>query len=400
MTKPRLLAVASHPIQYFVPLYQLLAQSPRLDFRVVYCREYGISPTYDKQFKQHIQWDTDLLGGYDYTFLRNISPVSSTFNPLHALNPGVIAEVFNGVDVIWINGLIYPTNWLALAAAKIKRAAIICRSELYPEVIAERDYKASLKRAFYRQSLKLVDGFLTIGARNRAAYAALGVPSAKMTDALYVVDVSRFQVTEAERQRRRARQRAAWGLTEADIVVLHLGKLTVRKHPEALLALDDAEHADRLTLVWVGAGEMEQALKARAVSLTRSKAVFAGLANQSEIPDVLWASDMFVFPSEREPWGLVLNEAMAAGLPAIVSDQVGAAVDLCIDGVTGYTFPANDLEALKARVDRLADDASLRVRMGDAAREHIMGWTPEITVRGIEQAVLSLVTGTDATRAD
>lgn len=387
--KPRLLAIASHPIQYIVPVYRELTQKGRVDVRVLYCREFGIKPTYDKQFGRQIQWDTELLGGYEHLFLQNLSPIHNTFNPLHAINPGVIPEVLKWADVVWINGLMYPSNWLAIMAAKMKRVPVIFRSELGPAALAGSGLKSGAKRAFYRNALRLMDSVMLLGTQNRRAYDSLGVDDARYSNTPYTVDVSRFQVSEAERLNRRMKQRMAWGIKEHELVALFLGKLTERKHPEALLALDGAQAAARLALVWGGTGEKEKELRERSGGLRHARPIFNGLVNQTEIPDVLWASDLFVMPSEREPWGLVLNEAMAAGLPSIVSEQVGAAADLCVDGETGYVIPAGDEKALIAAVDKLAGEARLRERMGRAALERISRWTPGATAEGIEEAVMA-----------
>jgi glycosyltransferase involved in cell wall biosynthesis len=383
------LAIASHPIQYHVPLYRLLTERKNVQLRVAYCREYGNKPTFDKQFGRAVHWDTELLGGYEHVFLRNFSPIDDTFNPLHAFNPSIATEVRESADVIWINGLMYPTNWMAIAAARQRRTPILLRSELYPAAMNGGSLRSALKQRFYRQALTAVDGVLTIGTLNHSVYSKLGVNDERMTLTPYAVEMGRFQVSSRESAERRRERRATWGLNDDDVAVIFLGKLTSRKHPEMLLALDHCENADRLAVVWVGAGELEPQLQEEASKMVRARTVFAGMANQSEIPDVLWASDIFVMPSEQEPWGLVLNEAMAAGLPSVVSDQVGAAADLCVDGVTGYVTGFGDVEALLTAVDRLAASDELRTRLGVAARERISRWSPEAAANGIEQAAFA-----------
>ena len=86
----RLAILASHPIQYFTPVYRRLARVPGLDVEVWYCRDFGARPRYDQQFDRIVQWDVDQLGGYRHKFLFNVSPISNTFNPLHAINPAAL----------------------------------------------------------------------------------------------------------------------------------------------------------------------------------------------------------------------------------------------------------------------------------------------------------------------
>ena len=92
--------------------------------------------------------------------------------------------------------------------------------------------------------------------------------------------------------------------------------------------------------------------------------VFTDFINQSELPAVYAASDVFVLPSEHEPWGLAVNEAMCASLPVVVSREVGCVADLVRDGVNGYTPAAGDIEGLARALQRLLEDEGLRRRQG------------------------------------
>ena len=97
--------------------------------------------------------------------------------------------------------------------------------------------------------------------------------------------------------------------------------------------------------------------------------------------DTYFAADVAVLPSHFEPWGLVVNEAMAAGLPVIVSDRVGCAADLIHSGETGLIFPAGHVEGLENAMLRLMSDRPLRERMSKNARRLISGWTLENEAR-------------------
>src|SRR5208283_4761924 len=98
---------------------------------------------------------------------------------------------------------------------------------------------------------------------------------------------------------------------------------------------------------------------------------FIGFRNQSELPAMYDLCDVFVLPSEREPWGLVINEVMNAGKPVIVSDRVGAGPDLVEDGVNGFVFPARDVAALADRLQRMIENPDARAAMGGRAFEKV-----------------------------
>ncbi len=135
---------------------------------------------------------------------------------------------------------------------------------------------------------------------------------------------------------------------------------------------------------------MEDELRARVASQAPGRATFLGFVNQSELPDVYGLADMFVMPSESEPWGLVLNEAMVAGLPPVVAAEVGAARDLITNGVTGYAFAGGRWDAMAAHVAALATSSELRARIGAAARARAERYSFDATVEGIVDALRSL----------
>ena len=100
-----------------------MAARPEIDLEVFFCRDFGVRPRYDKQFAQTVQWDTDQLSGYRSRFLLNVSPITDTFNPLHAINPGAFMHMLRGFDAVWMNGYMYPSNWLAAAAAGLENGS-------------------------------------------------------------------------------------------------------------------------------------------------------------------------------------------------------------------------------------------------------------------------------------
>jgi glycosyltransferase involved in cell wall biosynthesis len=116
--------------------------------------------------------------------------------------------------------------------------------------------------------------------------------------------------------------------------------------------------------------------------------MFAGFLNQTEIARAYVAADCLVLPSDYgETWGLVVNEGMVCGLPAIVSDRVGCGLDLVKDGITGYVFPFGDIKALANKLIEMASHADKRITMGDNAQKLIQEYSVEKAVEGTLQAI-------------
>lgn len=386
----RLAILASHPVQYFVPIYRRLAKDPRIAIDVLYCSDYGVRPRYDKQFDRKILWDVDLVSDYPHRFLTNISPVSDTFNPLHAINPTAFLHLLRGYDALWVNGYMYPSNWFALAGGALRRTQLLMRSELRLEPERAPRRLDAVREMVIRWWIRRADALLYIGRGNREAYLHFGAAEKKLFFTPYSVDVDTISHRAAQRHVR-DEVRKRWGVDPSDRVVLFVGKLTQNKHPEALLRLLDDDHASaRVRLVFAGTGPLLDSLRSQIAARGSDRTVLLGFVNQRDLPDVYAGADIFVMPSERETWGLVLNEAMAAGLPSVASDGVGAGIDLLDHGRTGFVFPSRDWNAMGRMVNALVVDDALRRRVGEAAAERARAYSYDAAARGITRALASL----------
>src|SRR5207237_833514 len=152
----------------------------------------------------------------------------------------------------------------------------------------------------------------------------------------------------------RESRRTGLRLDEKRPVVLFVARLSAVKAPQDLLDafLDLRQNWNAGAppyLLFVGDGPLRPELEARAKKLANGDVRFLGFCNQSELPALYDLCDVFVLPSHFEPWGLVVNEAMNAGKPVIVSDQVGAAPDLVKSGQNGFIFRAGDTKDLTAK---------------------------------------------------
>ena len=184
------------------------------------------------------------------------------------------------------------------------------------------------------------------------------------------VDLSRFRPDTAVA---RDGARARLGLAPDDIAVFLVGRLAVEKnHAGAFSALAAAgAKAPQLRLVCVGEGPLEATLRAQVAAMGLSgHVVFTGAA--PDITDLLPAADFGILPSQAvETLSLAALEMMACGLPMLLSD-IGGARELVIDGETGFIFPPQDVAGFADGMLRLTD-ATLRQRLGQAARLHVAG---------------------------
>ena len=166
---------------------------------------------------------------------------------------------------------------------------------------------------------------------------------------------------------------------QAETVFLFCGQMIARKGLDILLRafarLVERNPAVRLRLVGREA-ELPEALK-QVTPAARERIVYEGFQPPEELPRFFAQADVFVLPSRYDGWGVVVNQALAAGLPLLCSEAVGAAQDLIEEEVNGCLFPAGDAETLLARMERLASEPGLRERWGAASRKAAGQWQPE-----------------------
>ena len=381
MSKPfRLAVVNSHPIQYFAPLFAYLNKDPALDVTALYCSDSSLRGGVDPGFKQVVKWDVDLLSGYRPVFLGDDAKRRMPAGFWSLVCPEVWTQIRSGqYDGALLHGYGYAAYVLAFLAAKSCGVPVFFRSETHLG-LKRPAWKQGLRDGLLSVAFRFVDRFLAIGSSNRAYYRALGVPEAKIFDVPYTVDNDRFiaaaQLTPAERLEVRNRL----GLPANQVVVLYASKFMPRKHPDDVVRAMARLRDDNViaSLLFVGTGEMEAALRALVIEhKLQDSVVFAGFVNQAELPKIYAATDVFVLPSENEPWGLIVNEVMCAGVPVIVADEVGCVPDIVRQGENGLLVKAGDVSSLTVALHRLLADESERTAMGRKSLEIIRGWSYE-----------------------
>lgn len=397
----RIAVVNSHPVQYLAPLYASVNRDPALDITALYCTDYSMRGGRDPGFGQAITWDIDLLAGYPSVFLGDRVSTRSIGGFWSLIVPELWAEIRSGkYDAVWVHGYAYAAYVLAFVAAKSKRLPVYMRGETHLALRRPR-WKQKLRDAFLKLAYRHVDGFLAIGTANHAYYLSLGIPEHKIHLVPYTVDNDRFiadaRITDQERHELRAKL----GLPRDLPVVMFASKFLPRKHPESVLhaAALLRDQGTRVSVLMVGNGEMEGELRALAKHLKLDHVAFPGFVNQSELPRVYATADVFVLPSADEPWGYIVNEVMCAGLPVVVSDDVGCVPDLVRDGVNGRLMKPGDPRTLASGIDEVLRAPGRAAAMGQASLEIISGWSYEQCRVGMLDATAMPRAGGGATQS-
>ena len=386
--RPRLLAVASHPIQYHAPLFRALAASGEVDLTVLFI-EMPDAHEQGRGFGIAFEWDVPLLEGYRWGLAAGVKKRAAAGFFARQLNAPRALLRHHAPDAVLLTGWhTWPLVQLALAA-KALGLPVMMRAEA--NALRRRPWPVRLA---HRMLLGCCRTFLPIGRASRDFYLGYGIAPLRLFDAPYFVDNARFAHAAAEAEANRTQWRERWAIPRDAVCFCYAGKLEPKKRIlDVLAALAVATRSTRvpLHLLVVGTGELMAA--ARAFASAQSLPVtFAGFLNQSEIPAAYAASDCLVLASDfGETWGLVVNEAMACGRPAIVSDRVGCMPDLVTRGVTGEVFPFGDVAALAACMSRLAQEGRLAEMGGAACRRVMRDYSVERSARAVVAATRSIV---------
>lgn len=365
----------SHPIQYFSPLYDLIHARGVVDLTVVYGNDAGIRPTWDPGFAGSHQWDLDLVGGHPHQFLTR-GAVSSRSDRLRGYVR--LRQAMRSWDVAVINGYSTALTTTAIGACWMGSVPYLLRSDTS---IRAKHPIVSPRHWWPRVVSRRSAGGLAVGLRNAAIHRELGAPAT--FSAPFAVDAERFRTAASRVRAARSGFRRALALPEDVPVIAFAGKFLDTKRPSDVLAvaarIDGSAH-----VLMIGDGPLSSALRSAATDLP---VTFTGFLNQQAMPEALACADVLVLPSAHEPWGLIVNEAMACGCVPVVSDQVGCGPDL-VAGI-GEIFPVGDLDALAAAVE-CALETARSPDTDDRLADRLGGFTLEACAAGYEEAMFTV----------
>jgi len=430
----KLAIISTHPIQYYAPVFQLLAKKTEL--KVFYTLGDGSLNKFDKGFGKEIEWDLPLLDGYEYEFSKNSSKQPGTYHFSGIINPDLIEHIkIYAPQAILIYGWAYSGHLNILRYFKGK-IPIYFRGD---STLFSRSakWKAIFKTLFLKWVYRQVDMAFYVGTANKAYFKKYGLKEKQLIFAPHAIDNERFgQDRKAEARLLREKL----GIGTEEILILFAGKFDVVKNPmllldafiqigkksevrsqkfETELNVRSPKSEDRVVkeneqrttnsphLLFVGNGELEESLKAKAEGLAvsgeglgnkevlrkaqddsiKKRIHFMDFQNQTEMPVVYQACDLFCLPSISETWGLAVNEAMACGKAILVSDQVGCAVDLVQNDLNGAIFESGNLNDLMEKMRTLCYSKTQLISLGRQSKNIIKHWSFENQAESILNAI-------------
>jgi len=368
----RLAIITSHPIQYNAPLFTLLKEKKNFSIKVFYTWGTSVLENkYDPGFGKSINWDIPLLEGYDYVLEKNIAtqPGSHHFKGID--NPELIKHIEEWqADAILVYGWAFKSHLQCLRYFH-KKIPVYFRGD--STLLDEKKgfhFRKLIRRIFLTWVYRHVDKALYVGIENKKYFLAHGLLSDQLIFAPHAIDNERFSEPDTFYQEKAKSWKQSLQIPDQAFVYLFAGKLEPKKNPLLLAhAFMEIENSN-LRLIFVGNGPLEHQLKN--LCENDGRIIFINFQNQQQMPVVYRLADIFVLPSQGpgETWGLAINEAMACGIPVLVSDKCGAAADL-VNQYTGWIFASGNKLALKNSLEFCFKNPLAVKDKGIAARSHI-----------------------------
>ena len=378
----KLVIVAPTCFYYQVSLFQKLAQHPRFNLVVYFCSDEALdAEDAMKMYKVDASWgyDTDLLEGYEYEFLKNYSPDPSYLKWPHGLmNIGIVNEIRkNRPDAVILMSWMNFTWWAAIIASKLCNVPFfyLTDANIEGEMNGAR-WKSWVKRVLLGKIIfNWASGFLCAGIANRKLYEFYDVPDRKLIPFAYSWGYEPLLEASAGLKARKKNLREELGIPKDKLVILYSGRLSSEKNPFLLLDAYRSVRSTDKALVFVGDGDLRDDMERYSTENGLENVFFCGFQGRTDIPKYFASADVLVLPSQRETWGMVINEALCLGLPVIASDQVGAVHDLVWHEENGYVFRSGDVNELSGYLNEVLDlPEDQRMAMGNRSLEIITDW--------------------------
>jgi len=349
VTKRRLAALVTHPIQYFKPIFQGLAADPEVELLVVYGCDHGLEASADPDFGVTFAWDSNPIEGFPSSFasrapLQALSSTTGAWPIARQAAAQIQAFEPDAVLVFSYSPRFIQFTTLLLAQAGQK---LWLRAETTDHALERSGVKGFVRDRVLKRWYGLFRHVFPIGTRSQQHYVRLGIPLEKQSLARYAVDVDFFAAQVAQWTPQRQQLRRELQIQPGDHVLLYVGKISPVKNPlllpQALAHLKADPRLNSIVVVVVGDGELREALETELEAVIPGRWRGMGFQNQQQLGRFYALADTLVLPSiQGETWGLVVNEAQQFGLNVICSDKVGSSVDLVEPSERGRVHRSGD----------------------------------------------------------
>lgn len=370
--------ILTHPIQYQAPLIRFLHKSG-INLKVLYRSNLSSKKYFDKEFNRNISWGTNLLSGYNYKFLNYIG--SNKVNFLFPLTTDFINKVLDdNVEIIWVHGIKNWYNICIIILAKIFNKKVFVRDEVTHFSKKRNFLNKFVNFLFYNLIDYFVDIYLAIGSQNKKYYLDHNINPKKIVMVPYVVDNNFFYKKNKNNSK------------SIKFTYLFAAKLIKKKG--AILLLEAVKILQKnitftknSNFLITGDGYLKNSLKEYSKKNNLNNVKFIPFQNQKQISKIYQKADVFVIPSLIEPWGLAVNEAMAAENAIISSTIVGSSFDLVFNGLNGFKFKSGCSKDLAKKILLMYQNKRKIKKYKTNSVKIISKWNFDLCLKGFQKGI-------------
>ena len=374
--KRRLALLTEIIAPYRIPVFNALAARDDIDLHVIFLSENDPSLRQWPVYKNEIRFSYEVLpawrrrvGKYNLLVNRGVGAALRRFRP----------------NAVLCGGYNYLASWQAAWWAKSQKLPLL----LWSESTANDHRRGRLEVEFLKfRFIRLCKAFVAAGKSSRDYLIAMGASPERVFVAPNAVDVEFYAAAARSARQDAAAVRARHGLPSR--YFLCAGRLVPEKGIFDLLAAYaklEADERSQIGLVFAGDGASRSQLEERAAAINPGCVRFRGFVHREELAELYALAEALVFPTHSDPWGLVVNEAMACGLPIIASELAGCVPDLVANAENGFIVPSGSVEELARAMRTLLSNPALARELGASSALRIQAFTPEACADGFSRAM-------------
>jgi len=376
--RPKLAIITEIIAPYRIPIFNALAKRRGLDLHVVFLSENDPALRSWRVYKEEIEFQYNVLPSWRQRIgQHNILINRAVARTLSAIAP----------DVVLCGGYNYPASWQAAYWAKRHNVPFL----LWSESTALDNRRASVEIEFLKKRfLDMCDAFVVPGA-SAAGYLRALRASPRIFQAPNAVNTDFFSKRAADIRQGKLRPQIG-GLLPSRFF-LFVGRIVGAKGIFELLAAYERMHSEirrEVGLVLAGDGEDRPEAMVRASAIAPGDIRFTGFMHREELAELYTLAEALILPTHSDTWGMVVNEAMACGLPVIVTHVAGCASDLVEDGWNGILIRPHDPSELAAAMMSVAGASDARSQMAARGLKRIKAYSPAAWAEGVARAVASV----------
>jgi len=346
--------ITNMPTPYRKKQFEYYSKYADIDLTVYYCTKIE-----NDRF-----WRFKSSEGVNEIFLKGFNFFNFHFNPSI-----IYIVLMKRYDFFMVGGFSYPTVIISIILLRIlKKKWVMISDGISPKRLTNEKWYVKLFKKFI---LNCADAYFINGISSQKNFQSYGIKRNKIFNQYLTVDVDNFIEKQFDGLKCREKIRSSYNINNS-IVLNYTGRLISKKGIENLIiAIKLLNQKYDLFLFIIGEGNFKQELEEISDEII-DRVIFTGHVDPYELYKYYYASDIFVLPTLDDPWGLVVNEAMACQLPIIVTDAAGCSADLIKNN--GYIIKAGDVKELTKAIEDLIDPKTRRL-FGKNSRKIISKWT-------------------------